>query len=180
MNVVTDIFAFAAKHADYWTEFLSGEDYSAVLSSDEMKGLEAARIHVEEGIYDLLLKCGEKLADKLKAQGVATRGFQRGATVKHRKVRLDPPAAWKDRLYGLEFEFSPDDKNESILMYGSLIVKKGSTDKIAANLAKKGTTFKVDGYFVYGPGTPLELDKSFDDLAEQAAGALAVMFLAAA
>jgi hypothetical protein len=91
MDAVTDIFAFAAEHADYWSEFLSGADYSAVLSGDEMKALEAARLHVEEGIYDLLLACGAKLETKLATQGVATRSFQKGATVKNRKVRLDPP-----------------------------------------------------------------------------------------
>jgi hypothetical protein len=179
MDAVTDIFAFAAEHADYWTEFLSGADYSAVLSSDEMKALEAARVHVEEGIYYLLLECGVKLAAKLTAQGIVTRSFQRGATAKNRKVRIDPPVAWKDRLYGLEFEFSADDKNERILLYGSLVVKKGSSDKLAAKLAQKAVSFTPDGYHIYGEGVPLEKGKAFDVLADQVTGGLTELFLAA-
>lgn len=179
MNAVTDIFAFAAEHADYWSEFLSGADYSAVLSGDEMKALEAARLHVEEGIYDLLLACGAKLEAKLAAHGVASRSFQKGATVKNRKVRVDPPGPWKDRLYGLEFEFSPDDDNKRILLYASLVVMKRSMEKAAATIAAKGgLEFKVDGYYVYGPGRALEKDKTFDVLADEVAGQLAGLFLA--
>lgn len=181
MDGVTDILAFAAEHADYWTEFLSGADYSAVLSGEEMRGLEAARLHVEEGVYDLLLGCGSKLEAKLAANSVASRSFQRGATVKKRKVRVDPPAAWKDWLYGFEFEFSPDDEDKKILLYGSLVVMKRSMDTITAAIAAKGgLTFKVDGYYIYAPGVPLEKDKTFDALAEQVAGALAGLFLAVA
>jgi hypothetical protein len=179
MNAVTDIFAFAAEHADYWSEFLSGADYSAVLSVDEMKALEAARLHVEEGIYDLLLECGAKLESKLAAHGVSSRAFQKGATAKNRKVRVDAPGPWKDRLYGLEFEFSPDDDNERILLFGSLVVMKRAMEKSAAAIAAKGgLEFKVDGYYIYGPGTPLAKDTTFDALADKVAGGLGGLFLA--
>jgi hypothetical protein len=179
MDAVTDILAFAANHADYWSEFLSGADYSAALSADELKALEAARLHIEEGIYDLLLACGTKLEKRLGVHGVASRNFQKAATLKHRKVRIEPPGSWKDRLYGLEFEFSPDEDNKRILLYGSLVVLKRSQEKIAETIAAKGgLEFKVDVYHLYGPGAALEKDKTFDALADEVAGRLAGLFLA--
>ncbi len=178
MDAVSDIFAFAAAQADYWYEFLSGSDYSSILSDDEMKALEAARLHVEEGIYDLLVLSGAKLADKLSKDGVVTRNYQRGATIKWRKIRVDPPAAWKNRLYGFEFEFSPDDKNERVLLYASLVVKIAARDDLAAKLAKQGTAIRVDGYYIYGEGFAVDKDSTFDSLAQRAADALGSLFLA--
>jgi hypothetical protein len=176
MDAVTDILAFAATHADYWTEFLSGQDYSAVLSGDEMKALEAADRHVREGIYDLLLECGKRLEEKLKGDGVVTRNFQRDATARNRVVRIDPPKGFGDRLYGLEFALVPDDKNEKILLYPRLVVKKGSIDKVKSKLASQKTAFQPDDYYLYGEGVPLEKDASFATLAGTAATTLAAIF----
>lgn len=180
MDTVTDIFAFAAEHADYWTEFLSGTDYSEILSPDEIKALEAARLHLEDGIYSVLAACGATLAAKLKAQGFTAPTFYRGPTSRNRKVRVAPPAAWKDLLYRLEFEFSPDDENRHVLLYGSLVVKKrGPVDELAKRLAQKNVAFRVDGYYLYAPGVRIE-KTPVTNLAEQVAGGLAALVLAAA
>lgn len=180
MDKVSDIFAFATGQADYWTEFLSGADYGAILSAEEMKALEAARVHIEDGIYDLLVQCGEKLATRLAAQGMVRRNVQRGATVKNRKIRLDPPKAWRDPLYGLEFQFWADPDGHGVLLYGSLVAKKEHIDRLARNIASSGVqTFKAGGYHIYRPGIRLEEGKAFDVLADKAAEGVAELFVAA-
>jgi hypothetical protein len=180
MDAVSDIFAFAARHADYWTEFLSGGDYSDVLSPEEVRALEAARLHIGDLMYDVLLQCGEKLASRLQAQGVVSKAFQPDATKRNRLVRIAPPKPWTDRLYGFQFGFGPDEKKEAILLYGSLVVKKGAMERLKGNLAKNGVKFEVDDYYVYSPGLSLTDGAKVADLAEQASRDLAGLFAACA
>lgn len=177
MDSVTEILEFAAENADYWSEFLSGADYSSVLSVDEMKGLEAARLHVEEGIYDLLFAAGAKLESKLKAKGVVSRNFQRGATIKNRKVRIDPPQNFKDRLYGFEFAFLPSEEGRQIQLYGSLVVLKRAKDTFEAAIPKACADLRVEGHYILAPGVRLVRGETFDALAEKAAKPVADLFL---
>ena len=179
MDTVTDILEFAAQHADYWTEFLSGQDYSNELSPEETKALDAAREHIEEAIYDLLQACGDGLAERLEDYGIPRKAFQRGATSTNRYVRTDAPEPLTEQLYGFRFELSPDKRNERILLYGSLIVKKKFLDEILARLTKAKETFDVADYYLYGPGIPLERERPFRALAGTASETLAKLFTAA-
>jgi hypothetical protein len=180
MNTASDIFAFATTYADYWTEFLSGTDYGAILSADEVKALEAARAHIEDSVYELFVQCEEKLATRLAAEGMVRRNVQRGPTIKNRCIRLDPPKAWRGRLYGLEFQFWPDPAGDGVLLFGSLVAKRGHIDNLAQNIASKGTpTFSAGRYHIYQTGISIEEGKRLDELADRAAAGVAELFIAA-
>jgi hypothetical protein len=146
MDTVTDVLAFAAEHADYWTEFLSSKaDYGDVVSGDELKALEAARLHIEKAIYDLLVECGAKLAVKLSDHGVISKSFRRGAALKHRRVWVPAPNGFGDRMYGFDFAFS--ESGDSIVLRGSLVVKVRLKDRFAQKLAEKAVSFENDGAY---------------------------------
>ena len=178
LGQVSEVMAFAASNPDYWTEFLGGQDYKDVLSQAEMNALEAARLHIEDAIYELLSLCGKVAAERLKDSGIVPKTFQPKATKQNRLVELSPPTGAGDRLYRLTFALTPDDDNEYIRLYVSMVAKKAHVDKLQARMAELGVQATLEGYNLYAPGIVLSAGKPFYELASEAVDALAALLRA--
>lgn len=176
MDKITDVFEFAALHPDYWTEFLTADEYGDEVSDEEVTALKAASKHLEGGIYDLLRLCGDHLEKKLKDKGVVSKRFQPGPTAQNRRVRLEAPAKHRERLYGIEFSLEADEKGERIQLYASLVPKAAVFDELRARLIDLKVEFEASGPMLYGRGFALEKDKKLEDLAEAAAKSAAELF----
>lgn len=176
MEKITDVFEFATRHPDYWAEFLTADAYGSELTDEEVIALNAARKHIEEGIFELLRCCGKQLESKLTHAGVVSKRFQPEKTAQNRKVRLDAPAKVGDRLYGLEFSLEADDKNERIQLYALLVPKVAAFDGLRARLRELNVPFEVSGSLIYGGGILIEKDKKIEDLANSAAQSAVELF----
>lgn len=175
MDKVSNVAGFAAANADYWSEFLSGEDYSAVLSTEEIRALEAARVHIEEFVFALLSLCGRLLVEKFKSEGMTSRGFQPGATKRNQLVALGAPPKIAHKFYRLTFSLGPDEANAAVVLYARLVPKKEHLEKIEKKLAEIGETPRVSGYSVFFAGVPLVEGKALREIAETAVDDMAIL-----
>jgi hypothetical protein len=91
-------------------------------------------------------------------------------------VKIDAPQAVADKLYRFEFALSPDDANEKVLLYASLVVKKRYLDAVSAKLGELKVNPLVDNYHVYAPGIALKKDDHFEALATKAVEAMVKLF----
>ncbi len=169
MPVISDVFAFALQNADYWTEFLSGGDFPAELTDDEMRALAAARAHVEDEVVELLHACGQAVADKLGAAGLARPRPQPAVTARNRRIRLRPPIDLGDKLFGIEFSLDPDADGRTIQLYASLVVKKSALDTLQQSLAAMSVVHAVDHHHVYGDSLQIAQDDNVANLASLSA-----------
>ena len=120
-------------------------------------------------------------AKKSSRRGWRQKAWSVGTFSAGRSIRLDPPKAWRGRLYGLEFQFWPDPAGDGVLLFGSLVAKRGHIDNLAQNIASKGTpTFSAGRYHIYQPGISIEEGKGLGELADSAAAGVAELFIAAA
>lgn len=166
MPLISDVFAFAAQNADYWAEFLSGSDYPNELTEEEMRGLTAARAHVEEKVVELLHACGEQLADKLGPAKLAKPRPQPAVTARKRAVNLPSPTGLEGRLYGIQFSLEPNSSGNAVELFASLVVKKAALDALRQSLGERKIEHFVDNYHVYANCIPINAG---DDVMEMAA-----------
>ncbi len=169
MTAVSDVFAFAAQHADYWKDLLSGEDYPAELTDDERRALDAAGKHVEELVVELLHACGATFAATVGPPwGRPT--FKRKPTAANRLVGIHAPASLSSRLYWVEFALKRTEDLKRIALWPALVVKKGSQHALVGKLTERGLSPTVEGYHVYGQSVTITAGRELSELASEAAG----------
>jgi hypothetical protein len=166
---ISDVFAFAAQNADYWTEFLSGGDYPNELTEEETRALTAAREHVDSLVVEILHATGAQFVAEFGENRIAKKRFNRKNTAANRSIRLPAPLGMDGKLYEVKFSLDPNDDGAAVELYASLVVKKGSLDALRQALGERQVKHSVDGYFVYAPGIPLDVDTDVADLAKRSA-----------
>ncbi|WP_437611913.1 hypothetical protein WMF20_07495 [Sorangium sp. So ce834] len=169
MTVISDVFAFAAQNADYWTEFLSGGDYPNELTDDEARGLTAARAHIDVLVVELLHETGAQLATKLGEAKLTKPRFKPASTSKNRAVALPAPTGLDGKLYRIEFSLDRSEAGTAVELYASLVVKKGALDALRQSLGERNVEHSVDGYYVYAKGLPLVVGTKVSELAARSA-----------
>jgi hypothetical protein len=169
MSIITDVFAFSVQNADYWTDLLSGGDYPSELTEDEIRALEAARAHIEAIVVELLHTAGVKLSERLGVTRLAKPRFKAAVTARKRLVALAPPTGLTAQMYRIEFGLHQSENGTEIVLYPSLVVKKGALDTLRTSLAALSVEHSVDDYYVYARGIPLPEGASVDALAAEAA-----------
>lgn len=169
MATISDVFAFAAQNADYWTEFLSGGDYPSELTEDEARGLTAARAHIDALVVELLHETGAQLATKLGEGKLSKPKFKPASTTKNRSVALPAPTSLDGKLYRIEFSLGPNESGKAIELYASLVVKKGALDALRQALGARSVEHSVDGYYLYGKGLALTANADVGALAAHSA-----------
>ena len=92
MASISDVFAFAAQNADYWTEFLSGGDYPNELTEEEIRALTAAREHVDSLAVEILHATGTRFVAELGETRIAKTRFNGKNTAANRSVNLPAPS----------------------------------------------------------------------------------------
>ncbi|MFG6468414.1 hypothetical protein [Roseateles sp. BYS87W] len=171
-GTVTDVLAFAAKYTDYWDEILDGEPtYDSVLSAEELKAFEAARVHINESVYDLLKLCGDKLTEcaRLDKQEFPMPRFQRDKTQQKRRVQVLKQATNPGKIYGAFFSLEGN-ADGVVKLYASVSVYKEIIESVKDSLKTEGVEFgEYDGYCIYSPGIELKQSLPFSALAEKAA-----------
>jgi hypothetical protein len=178
MTNITDVLAFSVQNADYWTDLLSGGSYPSELTEAETRALEAARGHIEAVVVELLHAAGSKLAETLGAERMQMPRFKGASTAKNRSVSLPPPNDLVDQMYRIEFSLEPADDSRTIVLYASLVVKKGAQQGLREELAARAIKHAVDDYHVYAPGIALKEGSSVEALASEAATAAATLLTA--
>lgn len=176
MTKITDISAFVFANPDYWLEFLGGGEYPPGLTPEETTAVEAARSHVERQVTELLHLCGTKLP--IACPAVPTQGFKGLSTAKNRLVTLPAPDVTAARLYRLEFALDLNDAENAVVLYSSIVVKKGSMATIRTALTAAGTAHDVDDYHIYGAPLSLPKDATFDALADAAVATMRALLAA--
>jgi hypothetical protein len=166
---ISDVFAFAAQNADYWTEFLSGGDYPSELTEDEARGLTAARVHIDALVVELLHETGVQLATKLGEGKLSKPRFKPACTIKNRSVTLPAPTGLDRKLYSIVFSLGRNEAGAAIELYASLIVKKGALDTLRQSLDERKVEHSVDGYCLYAKGLALTANADVGALAAQSA-----------
>ena len=169
MPLISDVFAFAVQNADYWDEFLSGGDYPNELNEDEMRGLAAARAHVENKGVELLHECCAQLAAKLGPKKLAKPRPQPAVTAKHRWVKLSAPNGLGAMLYCIEFSLDRNETGTAVDLYASLVVKKAELDGLRRSLDERKIAYSVDSYHLYADGLPIVVNADVSDLAARSA-----------
>lgn len=169
MPVISDVFAFAAQNADYWAEFLSGGDYPNELTEEEMRGLAAARAHVEGKVVELLHECGAQLAAKLGPAKLAKPRPQPAVTSKNRLVSLPAPTGLDSKLYRIEFSLDRNLAGTAVELYASLVVKKAALDMLRQSLGERNIEHSVDNFYLYANGLPIVVNADVSELAARSA-----------
>ena len=169
MATISDVFAFAAQNADYWTEFMSGGDYPSELTEEEARGLTAARAHIDALVVELLHETGARLATKLGEGKLSKPKFKPASTTKNRSVTLAAPTGLDGKLYRIAFSLGRNKTGTAIELYASLVVKKGVLDTLSQSLGERNVEHRVDGYYVYAKGLALTANADVGALATQSA-----------
>jgi len=167
MTKITDVFAFATKNADYWTELLSGaNDYPQELTEDEVAACESAREHIEDVVVDLLHEAGGQTATLLSWNKPRFKG---ASTKKNRSVAVYPPPNLQDRIYRVEILLDEHPEGDVIVLYATVVAKKAHHDQFLGNLSDKNISYTVDGYAICAD--PMTLDEGLEvaDLARRVA-----------
>jgi hypothetical protein len=167
--IISDVFAFAAQNADYWAEFLSGGDYPQELLDEEVRGLTAARSHIDSLVVELLHEAGAKLATKVGEAKLTKPRFKPASTIKNRSVALPAPAGLDGKLYRIAFSLDPGEASTAVELFASLVVKKGALDALRQSLGEHNVESHIEGYYVYGKGLPIVANTDVNDLAERSA-----------
>lgn len=168
MTAVSDVFAFAAEHADYWKDLLSGEEYPAELTDDERRALDAAGKHVEELVVELLHACGATFAAMIGPPWVSP-NFKRKPTAAKRLVGVHAPASLASRLYWVEFALKPTEDLKRIALWPALVVKKSSQHALVGEMTERGMSPIVEGYHVYRRPVAITSGRELSELASEAA-----------
>jgi len=166
MPTISDVFAFAAANADYWTEFFSGNNYPEALTDEEVRGLNAARTHIDSLVVELLHSTGNLCAKEISGGAGSTPRFKAASTVKNRWVSLPAPTRLDGKLYRIEFSLAENDATKRIELYASLVVKIRALDNIRASLDKRGLAYAHDGYHLYMNGLELTQGIHFEELSK--------------
>lgn len=168
MNALSDVFAFAVKHPDYWKDLFFGESYPPELTDDEAKALEGAREHIEALVVELLHDTGRQFAAKVGPKLLAPPRFKGASTAKNRSIWLKAPAGLESKLYGVLFGLEPNEDAGAVALFATLSVKKGSLDDLRAALDARATKYSVDDYYVYAPSIALVKGAEVSALATEA------------
>jgi hypothetical protein len=169
VTIISDIFAFAAQNADYWTEFLSGGDYPNELTEEETRGLAAAREHVDSLVVEILHATGTTFAAEVGEAKLANKRFNGKNTTANRKVFLPAPVGLEGKLYRIEFSLWRNEVGTAVELYASLVVKKSALDALRQSLGKRNVEHSVDNYDVYAKGLPIVANTEVSALAKSSA-----------
>jgi hypothetical protein len=169
VTIISDVFAFAAQNADYWTEFLSGGDYPNELTDEEIRALTAAREHVDSLVVEILHATGAKFAAALGEKKITKKRFNGKNTVANRSISVPPPAGREGELYRIQFSLSRNESGASVELYASLVVKKSATDALHRGLGARHVNYSARGYETYAEGLPIVADADVSDLAARSA-----------
>ena len=183
IDKVSDVFAFAAKHGDYWAEIISGErNFDDVLNKDELGAFDAAREHIRESMWDLFSECGRKFAEvaeeKFGTGKFPVSRFQKRAAQDNSKVSVLRGEIKPPRVYEVAFLLGIDEKTNTIRLYSKVSIHRAVIGEVIKKLRENNVYFtEVDGYSLSSFGIELIENKWFVDLAKEAAEKLFVLFL---
>ena len=169
MTIISDVFAFAAQNADYWTELLSGGDYPNELTDEEIRALTAAREHVDSLVVEILHATGAKFATELGENKIAKKRFNGKNTAANRSNSLPAPSGLEGKLYRIEFSLWRNEASTAVELYASLVVKKSALDALHQSLGERNVEHSVNGYEVYAKGLPIVANADVNDLAARSA-----------
>jgi hypothetical protein len=169
MTVISDVFAFAAQNADYWTEFLSGADYPEELTEDEIRALTAAREHVDSLVVEILHATGATFAARLGEDKVPKKRFNGKNTTANRSISLPPPLGLDGKLYQVQYSLRPNEAATAVELCASLIVKKSALDALHRSLSERNIEHSVSGYEVCSKGLPIVASAEVAELAARSA-----------
>ncbi|AKT40378.1 hypothetical protein [Chondromyces crocatus] len=170
-GAITDVFAFAASHGDYWEQILHEDaSYDDVLSPEEQKAFGAARLHIEESISGLLRACKDRF---VQINQVRDKPFDVAARSSVNAKEIRPVKKIHKKLFYGSFLFRKDGRDGHIKLVSSIAVHNKIIQDVGKSLQDANLKFEVRGsYFLDAPGIALERGELFTTVADRAAEVL--------